>query len=285
MIIWIITGIACVSVISGLKNGIRILSKITFSIGLIFLFGLFCVDDPMFLLNSFVQSIGHYLQWVTVVGWDCDTWPSLTGGLLSNGKNGWTHDDGTWKTTAKGWAGYALGRSGEHNIIDSVHTVAGNPTQDFDTMWGKRTGFYFMDDWTIFYWGWWISWAPFVGMFIARISRGRTVGQLIKGAFVAPCLFGFFYLTILGSLGIKMQRIAEMAIGTSASVDWSKGSGSVDCDAFGYASNKLSSTATGYAAGKALQDQGYYPLSCRRGPDHILDVVEPYGKLATCSKR
>ena len=280
LIIWIITGIACVSVISGLKNGIRILSKITFSIGLIFLFGLFCVDDPMFLLNSFVQSIGHYLQWVTVVGWDCDTWPSLTGGLLSNGKNGWTHDDGTWKTTAKGWAGYALGRSGEHNIIDSVHTVAGNPTQDFDTMWGKRTGFYFMDDWTIFYWGWWISWAPFVGMFIARISRGRTVGQLIKGAFVAPCLFGFFYLTILGSLGIKMQRVAEMAIGTSASVDWSKGSGSVDCDAFGYASNKLSSTATGYAAGKALQDQGYYPLSCRRGPDHILDVVEPYGKLA-----
>ena len=74
---------------------------------------------------------------------------------------------------------------------------------------------YFMDDWTIFYWGWWISWAPFVGMFIARISRGRTVGQLIKGAFIAPVLFGFFYLTVLGSLGIKMQRVAELALGHS----------------------------------------------------------------------
>jgi len=280
LIIWIITGIACVSVVSGLKNGIRLLSKITFSIGLIFLFGLICVDDPMFLMNSFVQSIGHYLQWVTVVGWDCDAWPALTGGLLGNGKNGWVHDDGSWKSTAKGWAGYALGRSGEHNIIDSVNTVAGNPTQDFDAMWGKRTGFYFMDDWTIFYWGWWISWAPFVGMFIARISRGRTVGQLIKGAFIAPVLFGFFYLTILGSLGIKMQRIAEMAIGTSSSVDWSKGGGAVDCGAFGYSGSQLDPTTAGYAAGKALQDAGYYPLSCRNGPDHILDVVEPYGKLA-----
>ena len=49
-----------------------------------------------------------------------------------------------------------------------------------DTMWGVRTGAGFMNGWTIFYWGWWISWAPFVGMFIARISRGRTVGQVIR---------------------------------------------------------------------------------------------------------
>ena len=83
-----------------------------------------------------------------------------------------------------------------------------------------------------------------------------------------------------------MQRIAEMAIGTSASVDWT---GNVDCDAFGYhapwGSNyalrgTMNTTATGYAAGKALRDLGYYPLSCRNSPDHILDVVEPYGKLA-----
>ena len=38
-----------------------------------------------------------------------------------------------------------------------------------------------MDSWTIFYWGWWISWSPFVGMFIAKISRGRTIRQFING--------------------------------------------------------------------------------------------------------
>ena len=278
LIIWIITGIACGSVLMGLKNGIRVLSKITFSIGLIFLGALYALDDPMFLLSSVTQSIGHYLQWITVVGWDCDAWPILTQGLLGAGTNGWTHDDGSWKTTAKSWAGYALGKSNEHNVIDAVRATAGGEL-DATAMWGKRTYFGFMDDWTIFYWGWWISWAPFVGMFIARISRGRTVGQLIKGAFIAPILFGFVYLTTLGSLGIKMQRVAESAIGTSSSVDWS--GNSVDCDAFGYGTTKmLNMTSAGYAAGKQLQDAGYYPLSCRNGSDHILDVVEPYGKLA-----
>ena len=43
-----------------------------------------------------------------------------------------------------------------------------------------------MDAWTMFYWGWWISWCPFVGMFIAKISRGRTIRQFINGTLTAP---------------------------------------------------------------------------------------------------
>ena len=149
--------------------------------------------------------------------------------VLKGGKNGWTHDDGTWKSTSKTWTQYAIGRHAEKSIIDAVSATSGT-TADPANMYGATTSPYFMDDWTIFYWGWWISWAPFVGMFIARISRGRTVGQLIKGAFIAPVLFGFFYLTVLGSLGIKMQRVAELALGNSTYVDWSKGSGAVDCE-------------------------------------------------------
>ena len=76
LIIWLITAVACTSVILGLKNGIRRLSKITFSIGLILLFGIIVADNPWFLLNSFVQSMGHYVQWVTQLGWDTDTWPA-----------------------------------------------------------------------------------------------------------------------------------------------------------------------------------------------------------------
>ena len=296
LIIWIITGAACTSVLVGLKNGIRVLSKITFSVGLIFLGALYALDDPMFLLNSVVQSIGHYLQWVTVIGWDCDAWPVLTQAVLGARKNGWAlESDGSWKTTKKTWAAYALGRSSEHNIIDAVRATAGTQSVTSaasdsslastaaNSMWGVRTTFGFMDDTTIFYWGWWISWAPFVGMFIARISRGRTIGQLIKGAFVAPILFGFVYLTTLGSLGIKMQRVAESAIGTASSVDWT--TGSADCATFGYQSpfapntGALDSTKSGYAAGKQLQDAGYYPLSCRKSNDMILDIVEPYGKV------
>lgn len=47
---------------------------------------------------------------------------------------------------------------------------------DIVNMYGVMMLFYFMDDWIIFYWGWWIFWASFVGMFIVRIFRGRIVG-------------------------------------------------------------------------------------------------------------
>ena len=50
-----------------------------------------------------------------------------------------------------------------------------------------------MDAWTIFYWGWWISWAPFVGTFMAKISRGRTLGEFILGTLLVPSLYSFIW--------------------------------------------------------------------------------------------
>lgn len=59
--------------------------------------------------------------------------------------------------------------------------------------------------WTIFYWGWWISWAPFVGVFIARISRGRTVREFILGVLLVPSLVGFLWFTVMGGSGLYRQ--------------------------------------------------------------------------------
>ncbi|GAA1115659.1 BCCT family transporter [Nesterenkonia jeotgali] len=60
-------------------------------------------------------------------------------------------------------------------------------------------------DWTIYYWGWWMSWSPFVGMFIARISRGRTIRQFVMGVLLAPTLVSILWFTIFGSSGIYYQ--------------------------------------------------------------------------------
>ncbi len=57
--------------------------------------------------------------------------------------------------------------------------------------------------WTLFYWGWWISWSPFVGMFIARISFGRTIRQFITGALFAPVGASFVWLTIFGDSALR----------------------------------------------------------------------------------
>jgi len=60
--------------------------------------------------------------------------------------------------------------------------------------------------WTLFYWGWWIAWAPFVGMFIARISRGRTIREFILGVLLAPAGFTFIWLTVFGNTALWLER-------------------------------------------------------------------------------
>lgn len=58
--------------------------------------------------------------------------------------------------------------------------------------------------WTLLYWGWWVSWAPFVGMFIARISKGRTIRQFMTGVIFIPVGFTFFWMTAFGNTAINL---------------------------------------------------------------------------------
>jgi choline/glycine/proline betaine transport protein len=62
-----------------------------------------------------------------------------------------------------------------------------------------------MGDWTLFYWAWWISWSPFVGMFIARISRGRTIREFIVGVLLVPAGFTFLWLSFFGNTALVME--------------------------------------------------------------------------------
>ncbi|MCG8378730.1 MAG: BCCT family transporter, partial [Proteobacteria bacterium] len=61
------------------------------------------------------------------------------------------------------------------------------------------------NSWTVFYWGWWIAWAPFVGMFIARISRGRTVREFIAGVLFVATLLTFIWLSVFGDSALYIQ--------------------------------------------------------------------------------
>jgi choline/glycine/proline betaine transport protein len=67
----------------------------------------------------------------------------------------------------------------------------------------------FLGDWTIFYWAWWISWSPFVGMFIARVSRGRTVREFVAGVLLAPTLASFAWFTIFGNTALQLQPVID----------------------------------------------------------------------------
>jgi len=262
--IWFITIVATISISMGLKNGIQTLANVTFGIGMFVMFACLFLDNTWFLLNSFVQSVGHYFQWLISVSFQCDTWQQLAFEFQN-------------KKDTNLYIGSSNTVTGLYDTMNKASLlVSGNTTHVIssqNTMYESHTGKW-IDWWTIFYWGWWISWAPFVGMFIARISRGRTVRQVIFGAFIAPCTFSFFWLIIFGSLGIKMQRIAELALGVPGDLDWR--SGSIDCAALGYENKKPVS-----AAAIALANDGYYALACRNHGDRLYDVLAPYKEVTT----
>ena len=76
----------------------------------------------------------------------------------------------------------------------------------FDTSaFSGNDGQVWQSSWTTFYWGWWISWAPFVGVFIARISRGRTVREFVAGVLLVPTLVTFLWFSVLGGAAIFQQ--------------------------------------------------------------------------------
>ena len=75
----------------------------------------------------------------------------------------------------------------------------------------------FFHTWTVFYWAWWISWSPFVGMFIARISKGRTVREFVVSVMLAPTLVTIIWMTIFGQTGLSQyqNQVGELAGGVS----------------------------------------------------------------------
>jgi choline/glycine/proline betaine transport protein len=73
--------------------------------------------------------------------------------------------------------------------------------------------------WTLFYWGWWIAWSPFVGMFIARVSRGRTIREFVLGVLLVPVGFTFMWMTFLGGTAIDMELGELSGVLTSAVSD------------------------------------------------------------------
>ena len=140
-IIATITGLAVISVVSGLDRGLKWLSLFNLGLALVFMAFVFLAGPTLFLIRFLLDSTGGYLQ--QVVGM-------------------------------------------------SLHTGALNGSE-----WQK--------DWTMFYWGWWIAWSPFVGIFIARISRGRTIREFIAGVLALPTLFVFVWLTVFGGTALHLE--------------------------------------------------------------------------------
>ncbi len=109
-------------------------------------------------------------------------------------------------------------------ILNLLPSALGDYAQDFVSM-SSRTNAdgdaqlaEWLSTWTIFYWAWWISWTPFVGLFIARISRGRTIRQFVSGVLFVPMLVSLVWFAVFGGAAINRQHeVGDMA--TDGKVD------------------------------------------------------------------
>ena len=141
ILIAVITGLATISVVSGLDGGVKRLSQWNMGLAALLMLFLLIAGPTVYILRGFTQNFGYYLTKL----------PEIS----------------LWAETFR------------------------------ETNW--------QGSWTVFYWAWWISWSPFVGMFIARISKGRTVREFILGVMIIPTLLSFVWMSVFGGSAIYLQ--------------------------------------------------------------------------------
>jgi glycine betaine transporter len=107
-------------------------------------------------------------------------------------------------------------------LLDVLTTTIGSYLQNLISMSLRLTPFTpgtWVKDWTLFYWAWWIAWAPFVGTFIARISRGRTIREFVFGVLLVPAGFSFLWFSVFGGAALHMQMFDGLPIAQAVDRD------------------------------------------------------------------
>ena len=89
------------------------------------------------------------------------------------------------------------------------------------SLWMENAGF--VQSWTVFYWAWWIAWAPFCGQFVARVSKGRTIRQYLFAVMLLPAGFGFIWLAIYGGAAFNIDALTNGAIQAAVGSDYTTG--------------------------------------------------------------
>lgn len=120
---------------------------------------------------------------------------------------------------------YFLLASNGNYLVASTLTALGDYASEAlsMTLWTARSAEeqVWQGGWTIFYWGWWIAWAAFVGMFIARISRGRTIREFVLGVMLIPTVVSLIWFSVIGSAGIYESIYgADMSIYNASVNNW-----------------------------------------------------------------
>ncbi len=207
----VIMGLSIISAVSGVGRGVKYLSNLNLVLSLILLLTFVIFGSFLFALTTYGTALVDYIIHFASIsfgaygpqapaefaaGLPADAAP-FADALRGGATNAWGSFDGF----KSGLEGEAANLSNE--VLQAAY-AAGEPGRQF----GWQAG------WTTFYWAWWIAFSPFVGLFLARISRGRTVREFIVGCVFAPAMVCFAWMAILGgtAIDLELSGAAEGAI-------------------------------------------------------------------------
>ncbi|WP_264210529.1 BCCT family transporter [Leisingera thetidis] len=206
-----IMGLSIISAVSGVGRGVKYLSNLNLVLSILLLLTFVVFGSFMFAMTTYASALVDYILHFASLSFGPYGPQSAAEFSAALPAEAAPYADALRSGATNAWGsfdGFKAGLEGEAAALSddvlSAAYAAGEPGRQF----GWQAG------WTTFYWAWWIAFSPFVGLFLARISRGRSVREFIIGCVLAPAMVCFAWMAILGgtAIDLELSGAAEGAI-------------------------------------------------------------------------
>ena len=198
----VIMGLSIISAVSGVGRGVKYLSNLNLVLSIILLLTFVIFGSFGFAMSTYGSAFIDYMLNFFALSFEAYSPQAMAdfeaalpeaaqphaAALADGARNAWGSYDG-----------FVSGLEGDAAALDEDTLQAAYAAGTDQRLFGWQAG------WTTFYWAWWIAFSPFVGLFLARISKGRTVREFILGCVFAPALVCFAWMTILGVTAIDLE--------------------------------------------------------------------------------
>ncbi len=198
----VIMGLSIISAVSGVGKGVKYLSNLNLVLSLILLMTFVIFGSFMFAMSTYVSAFIDYILNIVQMSFGYYTPQSAANFAAALPAEAAPYADALRGGATNAWgsfAGFTSGLEGEAAALPTETLQAAYAAGEQGRQFGWQAG------WTTFYWAWWIAFSPFVGLFLARISKGRSVREFIIGCVFAPALVCFAWMTILGGTAIDLE--------------------------------------------------------------------------------
>lgn len=204
----VIMAMSIVSAVSGVGRGVKYLSNLNLVLSLILLLVFIFFGSFVFAMSTYGSALVDYIINFFSLSFNAYSPMALeefTANLPEAAKSLPAADIAAMHGAATGpWGSLAGFTEGLPASVAALENSEGVTAAIYDTA-ARGRQFGWQAAWTTFYWAWWIAFAPFVGLFLARISKGRSVREFVLGAVIAPALVCFAWMTILGGTAIDLE--------------------------------------------------------------------------------